>query len=30
VPRLHGASYAVLPDRIELGTYAMAAAISRG
>jgi UDP-N-acetylglucosamine 1-carboxyvinyltransferase len=30
VPRLHGATYAVLPDRIELGTYAMAAAISRG
>jgi UDP-N-acetylglucosamine 1-carboxyvinyltransferase len=30
VPRLHGATYAVLPDRIELGTYAMAAAISHG
>jgi UDP-N-acetylglucosamine 1-carboxyvinyltransferase len=30
VKRLHGATYAVLPDRIELGTYAMAAAISRG
>jgi len=30
VPRLHGASHAVLPDRIELGTYAMAAAITRG
>jgi UDP-N-acetylglucosamine 1-carboxyvinyltransferase len=30
VPRLGGAAYAVLPDRIELGTYAMAAAISRG
>lgn len=29
-PRLGGATYAVLPDRIELGTYAMAAAISRG
>jgi UDP-N-acetylglucosamine 1-carboxyvinyltransferase len=29
-PRLHGATYAVLPDRIELGTYALAAAISRG
>jgi UDP-N-acetylglucosamine 1-carboxyvinyltransferase len=29
-PRLHGATYAVLPDRIELGTYAMAAAITRG
>jgi UDP-N-acetylglucosamine 1-carboxyvinyltransferase len=28
--RLHGASYAVLPDRIELGTYAMAAAITGG
>jgi UDP-N-acetylglucosamine 1-carboxyvinyltransferase len=30
VRQLHGATYAVLPDRIELGTYAMAAAISRG
>ena len=30
VPRLHGATYAVLPDRIELGTYAMAAAITGG
>jgi UDP-N-acetylglucosamine 1-carboxyvinyltransferase len=30
VKQLHGATYAVLPDRIELGTYAMAAAISRG
>ena len=30
VQHLHGATYAVLPDRIELGTYAMAAAISRG
>jgi UDP-N-acetylglucosamine 1-carboxyvinyltransferase len=30
VPRLRGATYAVLPDRIELGTYAMAAAITRG
>src|SRR5919106_1904121 len=29
-PRLHGATYAVLPDRIELGTYAMAAAITGG
>ena len=28
--RLHGARHAVVPDRIELGTYAMAAAISRG
>jgi len=30
VPRLHGAIHSVLPDRIELGTYAMAAAITRG
>jgi UDP-N-acetylglucosamine 1-carboxyvinyltransferase len=30
MPRLGGATYAVLPDRIELGTYAMAAAITRG
>ena len=30
VPRLHGASHTVLPDRIELGTYAMAAAITGG
>jgi UDP-N-acetylglucosamine 1-carboxyvinyltransferase len=29
-PRLHGATHSVLPDRIELGTYAMAAAITRG
>jgi UDP-N-acetylglucosamine 1-carboxyvinyltransferase len=28
VPRLHGARYRVLPDRIELGTYVMAAAIT--
>jgi UDP-N-acetylglucosamine 1-carboxyvinyltransferase len=28
--RLHGANYAVLPDRIEAGTYAVAAAITRG
>jgi UDP-N-acetylglucosamine 1-carboxyvinyltransferase len=28
--RLHGAHYAVLPDRIECGTYAMAAAITGG
>jgi len=30
VERLHGASYAVLPDRIETGTYAVAAAITGG
>ena len=30
VDRLHGADYAVLPDRIETGTYAVAAAITRG
>ncbi len=30
VPRLHGASHAVIPDRIETGTYAMAAAITDG
>ncbi len=30
VPALHGADYAVLPDRIELGTYAIAAAITGG
>ena len=28
--RLHGAKYTVLPDRIETGTYAVAAAITRG
>ncbi|PKU26335.1 UDP-N-acetylglucosamine 1-carboxyvinyltransferase [Telmatospirillum siberiense] len=28
--RLHGAQYSVLPDRIETGTYAVAAAITRG
>ena len=28
--RLHGADYSVLPDRIETGTYAVAAAITRG
>ncbi len=28
--RLHGARYAVLPDRIETGTYAVAAAITGG
>jgi UDP-N-acetylglucosamine 1-carboxyvinyltransferase len=30
VERLHGASYEVLPDRIETGTYAMAVAITGG
>ena len=30
VERLHGAHYSVLPDRIETGTYAVAAAITRG
>ncbi len=30
VDRLHGAEYSVLPDRIETGTYAVAAAITRG
>jgi len=30
VERLHGASYRVMPDRIEAGTYAMAAAITDG
>jgi UDP-N-acetylglucosamine 1-carboxyvinyltransferase len=30
VPRLHGAEHGVLPDRIELGTYAMAAAVTGG
>jgi UDP-N-acetylglucosamine 1-carboxyvinyltransferase len=30
VPRLHGAAYTVLADRIEAGTYAMAAAITNG
>lgn len=30
VAALHGAEYAVLPDRIETGTYAIAAAITRG
>lgn len=28
--RLHGAEYSVVPDRIETGTYAVAAAITRG
>ncbi len=30
VSKLHGASHAVLPDRIETGTYAMAVAIAGG
>lgn len=30
VERLHGASYPVLPDRIETGTYLLAGAITRG
>jgi UDP-N-acetylglucosamine 1-carboxyvinyltransferase len=30
VDRLHGATHSVLPDRIETGTYAMAAAIAGG
>jgi UDP-N-acetylglucosamine 1-carboxyvinyltransferase len=30
VPALHGAEHTVLPDRIETGTYAMAAAITGG
>ncbi|MDX1576124.1 MAG: UDP-N-acetylglucosamine 1-carboxyvinyltransferase [Kiloniellales bacterium] len=30
VDRLHGACHAVIPDRIEAGTYAMAAAITDG
>jgi len=30
VPRLHGTSYEVLPDRIESGTYLVAGAITRG
>ncbi|MDR3526610.1 MAG: UDP-N-acetylglucosamine 1-carboxyvinyltransferase [Rhizomicrobium sp.] len=30
VPKLHGASHSVLPDRIETGTYAMAVAIAGG
>lgn len=28
--RLHGATYSVVPDRIEAGTYAVAAAVTRG
>jgi UDP-N-acetylglucosamine 1-carboxyvinyltransferase len=30
VPRLHGATHAVIPDRIETGTYALAAAMAGG
>jgi UDP-N-acetylglucosamine 1-carboxyvinyltransferase len=30
VPKLHGAQHRVLPDRIETGTYLVAAAITRG
>src|SRR6516225_11794700 len=30
VPKLHGARYTVLPDRIETGTYAMAVAMTGG
>jgi UDP-N-acetylglucosamine 1-carboxyvinyltransferase len=30
VPKLHGARHAVLPDRIETGTYAMAVAMAGG
>lgn len=30
VERLHGAEYSVVPDRIETGSYAVAAAITRG
>ena len=30
VDRLHGADYAIMPDRIEAGTYAMAVAIAGG
>jgi len=30
VERLHGARHAIVPDRIETGTYAMAAAITHG
>ena len=30
VASLHGASHAVLPDRIEAGTYALAGAVTRG
>ncbi|HEX8569881.1 MAG TPA: UDP-N-acetylglucosamine 1-carboxyvinyltransferase [Caulobacteraceae bacterium] len=30
VPKLHGATHAVIPDRIEAGTYAVAAAMAGG
>ncbi len=30
VPKLHGATHAVIPDRIEMGTYAIAAAMAGG
>jgi len=30
VPRLHGAVYRVMPDRLEAGTFAIAAAITKG
>lgn len=30
VPRLHGGEYSVTPDRIEIGTYLVAAALTRG
>jgi len=30
VERLHGANYSVVPDRVETGSYAVAAAITRG
>ncbi len=30
MPSLHGGTYSVIPDRIELGTYAIAAAITGG
>lgn len=30
VPRLHGGEYSVTPDRIEVGTYLVAAALTRG
>lgn len=30
VPQLHGTEYRVIPDRVEAGTFAMAAAVTRG
>lgn len=30
VPRLHGGEYTIIPDRLEAGTYAIAAAMTRG